>query len=128
MRPSSPGEAVLRRAELYRREAAIVAEYAPELGEVILRVVDGFESTVRGTLPEWLSIQDVEHRTGWSRRWLRERAQELEASGETRKTRGGQWEFRREVAWGLPVKPPKGEDISDMAGLAALGDRLGRER
>lgn len=115
-------EAIREMVELHREEARTVRAYNPDTARVILRVVDRFEAVVDRQGPEWVPLSDLERLRGWSRRWLRDRAAELAASGKARKA--PHWEIRADAAAEIPPKRGHERPEITLDDIEAAAERL----
>jgi len=122
------GEAVLELAALWEDEAAVLRKrHADERAELLEQLAEEVRDVVASRMSPWVSLADVQERTGWCAHTLREKAKELKPRGLARKI-GGSWHFERDAASRIlpkrPAEPVRPEEWSDPRAVAR---RLARE-
>ena len=122
------GEAVLELASLWEDEAAVLRKRrADERAELLEQLAEEVRDVVAARMSPWVSLTDVQERTGWCAHTLRDKAKELKPRGLARKV-GGVWHFEREAAARIvPKREPEPVKPEEWADSRAVARRLARE-
>jgi hypothetical protein len=108
---STPGVAVLKLADEFRRKADVVGEFNATEAAIIRAVVERFATVVENTMAEWWTLEMVRAAKPWSYRWLRRRCRELAGEGKARKGPAGRWELRWDVVLAMKEPPARLDEI-----------------
>ena len=123
------GEAVLELASLWEDEAAVLRKrHADERAELLEQLAEEVREVVSSHLSPWVSLAELQDRTGYSADTLRAKAHELRSAGLARKI-SGQWHIERGAAARIRPKRRQHERIQpeEMRDTKALARRLAAE-
>ena len=122
------GEAVLELASIWEDEAAVLRKrHADERAELLEQLAEEVRDVVAARMSPWISLTEVQERTGWCAHTLREKAKELKPRGLARKI-GGAWHFDRDTASRiLPKKPAEPVRPDEWDNSRTVARRLARE-
>ena len=113
-------DAVLELVATHREEAEQSRRLAPDRAALLEEIAAEYEEAVTATLPTWVTLRDVQARTGWSMQYLRERAERLAEQGLAKKA--PHWLIERDAALAMPRRPGHEEvKVLDLETARALG-------
>jgi DNA-binding IclR family transcriptional regulator len=120
-------EALSTLADSWERDAETISRYRSDAGDAqVLKTCSRDLRRIAGDhTPEWVPLRTVQARTGRSSSYLYKLCQQLETSGQARRTPRGSWELSLQAAREIPSR--RGHTAVETRDLQELARMLARE-